>query len=83
MSEQSLRLRLAELESAMTNNGVAIDDPEHDIGILAKKAKHADILIGALEYYAECEDGCTCGNGWIHSAAVNALELYTKRVNQK
>lgn len=27
----------------------------------------------ALEEYAECSDGCTCGDGWGHSTAMRAL----------
>lgn len=28
----------------------------------------------ALKVYAQCSDGCTCGDGWDHSAAKEALE---------
>ncbi len=27
----------------------------------------------ALEYYASCSDGCTCGDGWNHTVAIDAL----------
>lgn len=27
----------------------------------------------ALKAYAECSDGCTCGDGWGHEAAIEAL----------
>lgn len=30
-------------------------------------------LVEALEFYAECKDGCTCGDGWSHEAAQEAL----------
>ena len=29
--------------------------------------------IRALEAYAECGDGCTCGDGWSHEPAKDAL----------
>ena len=28
----------------------------------------------ALKTYAECSDGCTCGAGWSHEAARDALK---------
>ena len=27
----------------------------------------------ALEHYAACSDGCTCGDGWDHTLAIEAL----------
>ncbi len=30
-------------------------------------------LEGALKSYAECGDGCTCGDGWSHQEAIDAL----------
>ena len=32
-----------------------------------------DRLRDALQAYAECSDGCTCGDGWSHDAAQAAL----------
>ncbi len=32
-------------------------------------------LRNALEGYAHCGDGCTCGDGWSHEGAKIALEL--------
>ena len=32
-------------------------------------------LRAALRYYAECSDGCTCGDGWDHTAAKEALGM--------
>ena len=31
-------------------------------------------LRDALQTYAECSDGCTCGDGWSHDAAIEALQ---------
>jgi len=31
-------------------------------------------LRAALESYAECSDGCTCGDGWDHKTAQEALK---------
>lgn len=31
-------------------------------------------LSEALRYYAECSDGCTCGDGWGHEIAIEALK---------
>jgi uncharacterized small protein (DUF1192 family) len=31
-------------------------------------------LRAALEDYAECGDGCTCGDGWDHKTAQEALK---------
>jgi regulator of replication initiation timing len=31
-------------------------------------------LRNALRSYAECSDGCTCGDGWSHDEAVAALK---------
>ncbi len=33
---------------------------------------HADLL-AACEHYAECGDGCTCGDGWSHDVALAAI----------
>lgn len=31
-------------------------------------------LVEALEHYAQCGgEGCTCGDGWDHNAAIHAL----------
>ena len=32
------------------------------------------VLREALGSYAECCDGCTCGDGWSHDIAIEALE---------
>ena len=32
------------------------------------------VLRSALGSYAECCDGCTCGDGWSHDIAIEALE---------
>ena len=32
------------------------------------------VLREALGSYAECCDGCTCGDGWNHDIAIEALE---------
>ena len=32
------------------------------------------VLRAALGSYAECCDGCTCGDGWSHDIAIEALE---------
>jgi hypothetical protein len=40
----------------------------------------AERLAWALEAYAMCEDGCTCGDGWGHSTARDALTEYRKAV---
>lgn len=33
----------------------------------------ADRYREALEHYAQCSDGCTCGDGWDHGVAIKAL----------
>ena len=35
-------------------------------------------LVEALEGYATCGDGCTCGDGWDHSSAKRAIQKATK-----
>jgi len=32
------------------------------------------ILQDTLEGYAQCYDGCTCGDGWSHDGAIEALK---------
>lgn len=36
--------------------------------------KHTAPLEEALRVYAECGDGCTCGDGWGHGPAREALK---------
>lgn len=36
------------------------------------------VLTKALEHYATCSDGCTCGDGWSHDIAIRALETAKK-----
>lgn len=35
--------------------------------------RQVEIAKEALSCYAACRDGCTCGDGWGHEAAVEAL----------
>ncbi len=35
-----------------------------------------DDLLAACEHYAECGDGCTCGDGWGHDVALAAIAKY-------
>ena len=30
---------------------------------------------GVLEGYAQCSDGCSCGDGWSHEPAIEALSI--------
>jgi hypothetical protein len=40
---------------------------------LADLRKRVAVLEGALRHYAECSEGCTCGDGWSHDVAKMAL----------
>ena len=40
---------------------------------LAQRSDERDRLRKALQSYAECGDGCTCGDGWSHDIANAAL----------
>lgn len=44
---------------------------EEEIKVLREQVK---VLREALGSYAECCDGCTCGDGWSHDIAIEALE---------
>ena len=44
--------------------------------IAAAQAREAK-LREALEFYGACDDGCTCGDGWNHDVAWEALDLAT------
>ncbi len=33
-------------------------------------------LLDVCEHYAECGDGCTCGDGWSHDVARDAIAKY-------
>jgi hypothetical protein len=43
------------------------------VRVEATKDEKVKRLIEALRGYAECCDGCTCGDGWSHDAARSAL----------
>ena len=43
-------------------------------GELAALREQVKVLRSALGSYAECCDGCTCGDGWSHDIAIEALE---------
>ena len=44
---------------------------ESELTTLREQVK---VLREALGSYAECCDGCTCGDGWNHDIAIEALE---------
>ena len=39
-----------------------------------KLEQTVETLREALENYATCGDGCTCGDGWGHEVAIEALK---------
>ena len=50
---------------------IIINEQSKEIGLLREQVK---VLRAALGSYAECCDGCTCGDGWSHDIAIEALE---------
>ena len=47
--------------------------PKAEAERLCRLANAAEGMRAALGCYSECYDGCTCGDGWSHDAARNAL----------
>lgn len=41
---------------------------------LAERDALLVILIGVLHAYGDCSEGCTCGDGWTHDLAREALK---------
>ena len=68
----------SDLEYAMANDQEAVyeltdlvAEQEETISSLREQVK---VLREALMAYSECCDGCTCGDGWDHDIAIEALE---------
>jgi hypothetical protein len=62
---------------SLTKQGGPMTDREtaRDLSKRLEKAQEEIArLRGALEHYAECGDGCTCGDGWDHKTAQEALK---------
>ena len=61
----------------MRRYDIAVGDCEGRIeseAELAALREQVKVLRKALGSYAECCDGCTCGDGWSHDIAIEALE---------
>ncbi len=50
---------------------------DHDVADeLVRLLNGCTDLLAACEHYAECGDGCTCGDGWGHDVALAAIAKY-------
>lgn len=83
--ERNFRAEIERLEAALLESRAAEEKAKQDrnrIGVeirreflhkLSEKEKECQRLREALQGYAECGDGCTCGDGWSHEPARAAL----------
>lgn len=68
-----------EIDKNSFMDGDTYDLLQHEIKKLAaanlELAAQVEFMREALRCYAECSDGCTCGDGWSHTAAQEALAI--------
>ena len=74
---ESLRKRVKELEAELKERQEAFDRASccvvEERLVNERLEKKLEIARDALEDYASCSDGCTCGDGWSHDSAKEAL----------
>ena len=77
MTEKEARVIVAQRHSIMEGENIIYDQEALDEAedCLEKKLLNEKlrVAVSALESYAGCGDGCTCGDGWSHKSADEAL----------
>jgi len=87
-AEMAQELQAAAFATRFTDNLVTITTTKASaiaaalrrVARLEAAARQAE---AALEGYATCCDGCTCGDGWSHASAVEALAALRAALEEK